>query len=157
RLLCSADAALARVPGPHRHEPGAALSAAQAGPMRAFLDSALPVPAAGAEMSALDLIAPALSLTTALTALLLGCLTLVEDDLGSFAPVMLVVLALVVQLLFVEMYRQHAVMDFKLLALALLSFAGVAALYLLPTYLTGWQFNAVIHRSFFAAAWLLAA
>jgi ABC-type phosphate transport system permease subunit len=94
-------------------------------------------------------------LAAALLALLLGSLTLLENGTARYAPIALVTLSVMLQILFVDAYRQHAVWDVKVAVLAVLSFMALLLLFVLPPYLTGLQFNAVVHRSLFAAVGLM--
>jgi len=133
--------------------------------MRPLLNSAVPTrpaaparpkPARLAWTKLLNAAAPAVSLATALAALAGACLSLAQNTAPALAIVELVVLSVAQQVLFLYIYLRFAKWDFKVALLALLSFAGLVVLYVMPEYLTGWQFNAVVHRSFFAAVWLMA-
>jgi phosphate transport system permease protein len=64
-------------------------------------------------------------------------------------------LCLALQILFLDIYRRWTRFDLKVAALSLLAFILLLVLQAMPEYVTGGQFNAVIHRSIFSAIFLL--
>ncbi len=66
------------------------------------------------------------------------------------------VLALVLEVFFLDIYRQHRRWEWGVAALGVVAYVGVVILPRLPEYVTGWQIHAIMHRSLFSAAILLA-
>jgi len=93
----------------------------------------------------------AVSLVVALGAVLSGCLMLVRNTLEIYSLPILVGLCVILQFLFVDVFRQHRSWDYKIAVLSLVVFAGMLFLHALPEDVTGWQINGVFHRSLFAS------
>jgi hypothetical protein len=61
----------------------------------------------------------------------------------------------VLELLFLDVFRRHHRCDFQLLIVSGLSFILLSVLRSLPEFVTGYQLNVVIHRSIFSVIFLL--
>jgi len=103
----------------------------------------------------LDLISPSLVLLFGLGAVVLGALSLISNKFEAYPLAFLGGTCLILQILFLDTYRRWSRFDLKAAALSLLAFTFLFILQLLPEYVTGFQINAVIHRSIFSSFFLL--
>src|SRR5271157_485971 len=105
----------------------------------------------------LSALAPLLSLAISVSAILVALVEITRNDLEAYPVPLLAGLCVVLELLFIDVYRQHSRWDFQLLIVSALSLVFLLVLHALPEYVTGLQLNAVIHRSIFSIIFLLAA
>ena len=103
-----------------------------------------------------DKVIPALTFLICLATIVYGSLMLTDNLLEIYALPLLGGICIILQLFFMDVYRQKKTLDFKLVSLSALNFLFILALLWLPRYFSGWQLNTVIHRSFFAAIFMLA-
>lgn len=96
-----------------------------------------------------------LTFTLALMMAILGVMSMVKNTLEAYPVPLLGITCFLLQVLLIAVYRQHHKWDRSLILLAMLTFVALLVLYLLPRYVTGFQFNAVIHRSLFSGIFLL--
>jgi len=94
---------------------------------------------------------PALTLLVSMAALLASLIMLVHNAIEPYTAPLLVIVSVVLMFLFVDVYRQHNKWDIKIILLALVAFIAIVILQFLPENITGWQINAIFHRSFFAS------
>ncbi|HVM70249.1 MAG TPA: ABC transporter permease subunit [Anaerolineales bacterium] len=102
-------------------------------------------------------IVPLLGLAVAVAAIMLALVALTRNDMEAYPVPLLAAICVVLELQFVDTYRQHSRWDFGLLIVSALAFLLLLALRAMPEYLTGLQLNAVIHRSIFSSIFLLVA
>lgn len=96
---------------------------------------------------ALAVIVPALSLVTALSALLFMGLLLVDKSYDAYSLHMLGWLCGALLLLFLDVYRQHRRWDWRVALIGVLAIGSLLARLALPEYFSALQLNAAIHRS----------
>ncbi len=91
------------------------------------------------------------------TAILVALMALTRNDLEAYPVPLLAGICVALELLFLDVFRQHRRWDFQLLIVSGLAFIFLLVLRALPEFVTGLQLNAVIHRSVFSTIFLLAA
>lgn len=131
--------------------------------MNDFVNEAFPQKIAEKEKSRADLqklinvALPLLGLAVSLLAILMALLALGRNDLEAYPVPILAGICVVLELMFIDVYRKYERWDFSLLIISILSFVFILALQAMPEYVTGLQLNAIIHRSFFSIVFLLTA
>lgn len=100
-------------------------------------------------------IIPLLNLLAGLASVVMGSLLLVNNGLDKLAIPLLACVCVSLQLLFMDIYRQKKIWDLKVGLLSLLALIFLLGFYFMPEYVTGWQINGVIHRSFFGVFFLI--
>ncbi len=113
---------------------------------------AVPATSAGA----LRDLAPALVLTFGGLAALLGALCLATTRLEAYPAPLLALLGLALVSLVAQVRREGGARDRRLVSLAVLAIPAALLLATLPSYITGLQLNAILHRSLVSAILLLA-
>jgi phosphate transport system permease protein len=128
--------------------------------MKAIAEEAEPVPLVtrskievmpGQRANILDLTMPALTFGSGVGLFILGMLMIPSMKLQAWVMPSLLGIIVLLQLLFLDVYRQYKVFDWRIAALALLAFILLYIYRLLPEYFAFGQINAIIHRSLFAA------
>ncbi|HVN54961.1 MAG TPA: ABC transporter permease subunit [Anaerolineaceae bacterium] len=121
----------------------------------AITKPALGTPQTGLRRLANALI-PLFTLSIAVISILVALVAITRNDMEGYPVPLLVAICLVLDFLFLDVYRQHQRWDFQLLIVSGLSFIFLLILRALPEFVTGLQLNAVFHRSVFSTIFLLA-
>ncbi len=98
---------------------------------------------------------PGLGFILSLAAAVIGTSCFFTNRFDSLQIPLLIGFVIFLQFLFLDVYRNWQIWDYKIALLSLLAFVFILTLRGLPEFITGWQLNAVIDRAVVAGGFIL--